>query len=721
MDPEEYLRSDFDASKLTVPKLRLILIDQDIKYPSSANKSKLVELFNDEVKPKAAQLLEQYKKASVANSSGIIFMYSPKQQNNGISDHKKSESNVPSKITTPKSPVDIKIIETEKKSEKDNVDRTFSSENVFQSGSRSKSPNLSPKRSPRRLHTKSPKKPLTATPRKGDKKALTTTPTKSGQVIPQKRSSPVADENEEQEGRKTVKKKILRRALRRANDSLNSDSSTSATASPHDKSALSFEKFENVNLDSLMDQFEKTPTGIESPSLKKISSGADILSHYKKSVPSGKVVKEQGSTKKHLQKKLETVTLEEQGKENENPKSSPIEENLSATESAGPIMYSPESIPASSSKDDVDVSVASIQSSNTFISASSTRNGSPVSIRTLSGHQIQSNIEIIRGPTSKISSISFEDDEETIKSEGSGSEVELKIQGAVDSNSDDVDSTTDIEIEHDGKEGGLVDESQEELDEDSQVKQSKEDESNFFVRLAILISKAFLFLALVVVLGIFGYYRDMKLKVGYCGVSNDNVGAPSSWSAVPEDFRSKLEPLHPYLNKMDFLLSDHLTPDCAICPDHASCYKNSKMICDNDYTVYYPLKSLFGLIPNEETCAFDKHAEQKRLLLMKYTLNLLRSRQDRPLSLDELRMYLKTTKGNAISDNEFDQYWHNFVNNELVTEPEIVLDMKTKTISIQHKTPINFFTSKPGSGRSRKFLIPTASANAQVHKNDVKT
>ncbi len=109
----------------------------------------------------------------------------------------------------------------------------------------------------------------------------------------------------------------------------------------------------------------------------------------------------------------------------------------------------------------------------------------------------------------------------------------------------------------------------------------------------------------------------------------------------------------------------------------------------------------------------NKHQE-------KYTLNLLRSRQDRPLSLDELYMYLKTTKASTISDKDFDKYWDRFVDNELATEPELVLDLKTKTISIQHKTPINFFTRKPGDRRSRKFLVPTASANTQAEKKDVE-
>lgn len=696
MDPEEYLKPDFDVSKLTIPKLRSILIDQKVKYSSSANKSKLVELFNEEVKPKAPQLLEQYKKAGVANPNGIIFMYSPQEKKTEKTEVKKAEKGEHDKVSTITTST-----ESNEEGKKGDVDETsFSKENVFQGASTSKSPSVGLIKSPRKSQKENSEKSPISTSKKNDK------------VIPRKRSSPVDDE----ESRRTVKKKILRRGAQGVNDSLNSDSSVSATASPIDRSTLSFEKFENVNLDSLMEQFQKNPTGIESPGLKKTSDSVNILDHYKKSLPGGKVMKKQGSTAKRLQKKLKTISAKEQGKENKIPKS-PAEKDNSVADHSGPILYSP-----TSTQKDIDVSVASIQSSNTFLSANSTGNGSPTSIKAF-GHGVQSNIEIISGPKRKISRISFQDDEETIKSDGSDIDAEFKIEKALDVNSDDVDGTTDIEIEsgnEDDANGILSDEPKENPKKDIQLKKSTVEESSFLVRLAIFISKAFLFLALVVILVLFGYYRDMKLKVGYCNIANNDLHTPSSWSAIPESFHSELEPLHPYLNRMDTLLSEHVTPSCAICPNHASCYQNSRMICDHDYTVHYPLKSLFGLIPNQETCVFDEHAEQKRLLLMKYTLNLLRSRQDRPLSLDELYMYLKTTKASTISDKDFDKYWDRFVDNELATEPELVLDLKTKTISIQHKTPINFFTRKPGDRRSRKFLVPTASANTQAEKKDVE-
>ncbi|KAI9727343.1 MAG: inner nuclear membrane protein enriched at telomere/subtelomere region [Chrysothrix sp. TS-e1954] len=53
----EYLSPGFDPSSLTVPRLRAILVEYNIQYTASAKKPQLVEIFNDELVPKAASLL----------------------------------------------------------------------------------------------------------------------------------------------------------------------------------------------------------------------------------------------------------------------------------------------------------------------------------------------------------------------------------------------------------------------------------------------------------------------------------------------------------------------------------------------------------------------------------------------------------------------------------------------------------------------------------------
>ncbi|KAF2791854.1 hypothetical protein K505DRAFT_326558 [Melanomma pulvis-pyrius CBS 109.77] len=51
-----YLSPDVDASKITVPELRSILLKHGVTYPSSGKKPVLVSLFNDQVLPQAAKL-----------------------------------------------------------------------------------------------------------------------------------------------------------------------------------------------------------------------------------------------------------------------------------------------------------------------------------------------------------------------------------------------------------------------------------------------------------------------------------------------------------------------------------------------------------------------------------------------------------------------------------------------------------------------------------------
>lgn len=57
-DEVDYLAPEFDPATLTVPRLRSILVQNDVAYPSSAKKSQLVDIFNDSVKPQARRLLK---------------------------------------------------------------------------------------------------------------------------------------------------------------------------------------------------------------------------------------------------------------------------------------------------------------------------------------------------------------------------------------------------------------------------------------------------------------------------------------------------------------------------------------------------------------------------------------------------------------------------------------------------------------------------------------
>lgn len=70
MDPNEYLNENFDISKLTVPKIRSILVEHQIEYPSNSNKSELIKIFNDKIVPKKDEILKQY--SVLPSAEGIV-------------------------------------------------------------------------------------------------------------------------------------------------------------------------------------------------------------------------------------------------------------------------------------------------------------------------------------------------------------------------------------------------------------------------------------------------------------------------------------------------------------------------------------------------------------------------------------------------------------------------------------------------------------------------
>ncbi|CAE7161605.1 unnamed protein product [Rhizoctonia solani] len=55
----DYLKPDFEPSTLTIPHLLSVLTYHGIKYPSPHTKGKLIEVFNNELKPRSAELLKE--------------------------------------------------------------------------------------------------------------------------------------------------------------------------------------------------------------------------------------------------------------------------------------------------------------------------------------------------------------------------------------------------------------------------------------------------------------------------------------------------------------------------------------------------------------------------------------------------------------------------------------------------------------------------------------
>lgn len=77
-DEMEYLAPSFDPATLTVPKLRSVLLAHDITYPASAKKPQLIDLFNQELKPRSRKILAARSRIR-RTSKGITDMPSSRE------------------------------------------------------------------------------------------------------------------------------------------------------------------------------------------------------------------------------------------------------------------------------------------------------------------------------------------------------------------------------------------------------------------------------------------------------------------------------------------------------------------------------------------------------------------------------------------------------------------------------------------------------------------
>ena len=70
----DYLKPDFDPSSLTVSQLLGVFGYHNVMYPAPYTKSKLVQLFNDQIKSKATQLKKERlsRQNSQASDDGIM-------------------------------------------------------------------------------------------------------------------------------------------------------------------------------------------------------------------------------------------------------------------------------------------------------------------------------------------------------------------------------------------------------------------------------------------------------------------------------------------------------------------------------------------------------------------------------------------------------------------------------------------------------------------------
>ena len=92
-DELNYLAPDFDPTSITIPRLRSILVAYNVPYPSSAKKAQLVQLFKENVSPKAKGVLAAHSRT--------------KRSDKGITDIPSSQED--DIIKTEEDPTDSKL------------------------------------------------------------------------------------------------------------------------------------------------------------------------------------------------------------------------------------------------------------------------------------------------------------------------------------------------------------------------------------------------------------------------------------------------------------------------------------------------------------------------------------------------------------------------------------------------------------------------------------
>ncbi|KAF2200454.1 hypothetical protein GQ43DRAFT_373760 [Delitschia confertaspora ATCC 74209] len=91
-DENFYLASDFDPNQLTIPKLRSILLKHNVRYPPSAKKAVMVDLFNEHIAPQAARMLQSNARTK-PSTRGIVDV--PSSQESTTDDAEEDQTLVP--------------------------------------------------------------------------------------------------------------------------------------------------------------------------------------------------------------------------------------------------------------------------------------------------------------------------------------------------------------------------------------------------------------------------------------------------------------------------------------------------------------------------------------------------------------------------------------------------------------------------------------------------
>lgn len=111
-----------------------------------------------------------------------------------------------------------------------------------------------------------------------------------------------------------------------------------------------------------------------------------------------------------------------------------------------------------------------------------------------------------------------------------------------------------------------------------------------------------------VLAAIAGWYRQEKINIGYCGVGHPN------WSLAS----------NPHIPAW---IHENAEPKCEPCPQHAFCFPNMEVKCEDDFILQQHPLSLNGLMPLPPTCEPDSEKERRIKAVADRAVEELRERR----------------------------------------------------------------------------------------------
>lgn len=195
--------------------------------------------------------------------------------------------------------------------------------------------------------------------------------------------------------------------------------------------------------------------------------------------------------------------------------------------------------------------------------------------------------------------------------------------------------------------------------------------------------------------------REIDMKTGYCGFESPYTKRIDLWGKIPESYHLKLAPVHPFIEAVETFMDANAKLECKPCPENGICDFNT-LKCNSGYVKSAGIDSLFGFFPLRETCELDYLRSEKMKYFSQYTLKYLHQHNEKPLSLNELHDYLKMTKSFDLSNEEFEEYWSEFVKSELDEDEIWTINPMTQEITLTHKIPSEHLTKTFGNVEKKR-------------------